>query len=436
MFKKILALVLCGLMTFGLAGCAFLENLPFGKTDGSSADSDTEAPSDSSEGTESETAAKTEAPTTAEKEPPKEPPVEKVSTTTKLSSNTLGIKLLGERFIYSETQINCDWTCSGIEFVLNSIGGDLTVEAGSAKPCYFRVFVDGYEWVSKKGSDYYEVKGDTRFVVPAIPAGEHTVRIVKVTGHTLATAQLYSLTYYGTISETAPADQELYIEYLGDSISCGWGVVGAHDGSYSAQDGALAYPYLLSQKLNADYCVTALSGQGVLFHGAPNVNMTTGYLLTSPNRDGAVTYDFARKADVVVINMGTNDYSNRNKGDGITEAQFADAYKALIQTVREKNGADCKILCLYNTMNDTFANAILSVCNELGGQKAGIYSHEMTRTASGHPTVKENEAYVTALEAVMNHILNGVVAGEKELNTEASGDGLSVGFGDFKPWEG
>lgn len=422
MIKKIIAVLLCGMMIFAIVGCA-------------GQDGDKENTDDSSN-TGTTKPAQTTAGTTGngggtEDDEPTVPDVE--LTITKLSSATAGIKILGERQYVSaeEEQINCDWTCSGIEFALNSHGGDISFEAESDKPCYFRAYVNGVEWKSTGSSPYFIVNGKSTISLKKVPTGDITVRLIKVSGHTLARAQLYSVSYYGTLKETAPADNDLYIEFIGDSISCGWGVVGDHDGTYAAQDGTYAYPYLLSEELNADYSVTALSGQGLIYHGTGMPNMLNGYLLASPLRNVTAMYGFERKADVVVVNIGTNDYSHRSE---ITAEEFAEAYKQLLETIREKNGADCKIVCLYDTMNDTFAESIISVCYKLGGNESGIYTFQMDRAASGHPTIEENADYTKSLKALLKDVIDGKILETKsELDTETSGDGMSVDISQFYP---
>ncbi len=320
-------------------------------------------------------------------------------TTIPLNSSTPGIKILGERYVESATQINCDWTCSGIEFNLNSAGGIVSFSVASDKNCYFRAFVDGESWRNTDGEIYFKVCGIDTINLKAIPAGQHTVRLIKVTGHTLAPrVQLYDMSFYGTISPTAPADKDLYIEFIGDSISCGYGVMGAFDGTYSSQDGALAYPYLLAERLNADYSITALSGQGVIFHGTGFPNLTNGYLLTSPLRDEDQEYDFQRKADMVVINIGTNDYNR------VTDEEFKTAYVNLISTVKRQNGADCKVICLYNSMNDTCSASILAACEQLGGESNGIYVQSLPRCA-GHPTASEHQRFLPIIEPIAKKAL-------------------------------
>ena len=222
-------------------------------------------------------------------------------TTYPLSSNTTGVKLLGVRNEPSENYISCDWSCSGFEMNVNSFErGDIVFHASAGANCYFRAYVDGSDW-----GKYYVVGVDLcEIVLENVPAGIHTIRLIKVTGHTLACAQVTDVCFAGSISETSPAQKELYIEFIGDSICCGWGMIGSKDGQYTGQDGSLAYPYLVAEAMNADYSITALSGQGLLM-GDPG--MTKGYLMISPKRSASI-YNFERTADVVVINVGTNDY--------------------------------------------------------------------------------------------------------------------------------
>ncbi len=349
-----------------------------------------------------------------------------------LNSGTEGIKVLGERCLESTSQLNADWTGSGLEFVIDCKGGDLTLRTCTTDPCYFRVWVDGEAWKNADGNLYWMINGTKNMVVPDLPVGVHTVRVVKVTGYTLARAHFFSLTFYGSLlTDQEPADRGLYVEFVGDSICCGWGTIGNHKGSYTDQDGAQAYPYLVAQAMQADYAITALSGQGLLMG---NPGMTNGYLYASPLRDHTNPDSFERTADLVVINIGTNDYGYREQY-GIDEEAFRQAYLNFIKTVYRKNGENCKIYCLYNTMNDTFANVILEVCERLGGEAAGIYTYRMDRTASGHPTLAEQSAYAEALTAFLNKTKDNAVTeklGEPNgtLVSEESGSGMEVDYAD------
>jgi lysophospholipase L1-like esterase len=324
-----------------------------------------------------------------------------VKKTYPLNSNTAGIKILGVRQLASDTQLNCDWTGSGFEMNIVHEGGDIVFYGGSTTPCYFRVYIDDNEALTVNGSVYHTIgAGSDEIVLADVPAGTHNIKVIKVTGYTLARAEFFRVNFAGSIQETAPADNDLYIEYVGDSISCGWGTIGAFGGAYTDQDATFAYPLMVSDRLGADWSVTALSGQGLCM-GNPGV--TRGYLYASALRSTSAEYAFERKADAVVINIGTNDFWS---GD-VTEAQFKAAYKAFLETVKAKNGNDCKILCLYNTMNDTYANSILAVCAELGGENAGIYTYKTAKTNNNlHPNIAEHKALANVVVEQLADILD------------------------------
>ena len=323
------------------------------------------------------------------------------TTTYNLTHNTKGVKVLGVRSLKSDGQINCDWTGSGIEMKINHNGGNITFLAKSSHGCLFKAYVD--EVIQKNPTQYYTVTNEfTKIVIKNVAAGEHTIRLVKVTGHTLARATLYNVTFAGTIIEDGVKDNDLHIEFVGDSISCGWGVIGTYDGGFGSQDGELAYPMKTAKALGADYSVTALSGQGLLYG---TMRIDEGYLLSSMLRDRTAKYDFERKADVVVVNVGTNDYNKQ----GITAADFKAAYKSFLETVKQKNGDDCKIVCVYNVMNDTYSSEIVSAVSEAGGENNDIYLLKLDRStnnkAGGHPSIKDNEKYTSVLTEFIKNIL-------------------------------
>ena len=348
---------------------------------------------------------------------PEEPePTEGDPVTYALTGDTAGVRILGVRNLSSAGQISMDWSCSGFELTVENKGGDVRFQVSTVdnQPAYFRVWLDGEVWEQSNGEIYYRVGGNGSIILRDVPAGRHTVRVLKVTGYTLARSAVLSVTLNGSILPEAAAEKELYIEFVGDSITCGWGTIGAHGGAYSDQDGTLAYSYLLAGALDADYSMTALSGQGLLW-GDPG--LTEGYLYASPMRDDQTPYDFARQADLVVINIGTNDFSN-----GVSEEEFRAAYRDFLQTVREKNGEDCRILCLYNAMNDTFSAAIEAVVAELGGIQNGIWSYQLPRAAGNqHPSAEEHAAYAEQLLPLVQQLL-AYEGGSLELVESGDGD--------------
>ena len=356
---------------------------------------------------------------------PNDPP-ESTDTVVKLNSNTAGIKILGVRGLLSDTQINCDYSGSGIEFSVFLTDRTLSFSAESSAPCYFKAYVDGEEWKTITGDTYYELNGKGIISLSGLPAGQHTVRLVKATEASIATAQLTAMTFTGVLSSSTPADNANYIEFVGGANCVGKGNIGADDG-YKGQDATLAYSYLLAQALGADYSVTAMSQSFPLSVKAEEAKAM--YLLSSAARDGNAKYGFERKATAVVVDLGASDFALNGK-DGVSAQAFAEAYESLLLLIRDKNGSDCKIICVYDSANGEYASAISDVAKKLGGQKAGYYTCQMDTNGDGKLSAEEQNAFLDGLSKVTDNALRGVIT-EKTLDVEEKGDGLSVSYGDL-----
>ncbi len=320
-----------------------------------------------------------------------------------LTEQTAGIKVLGERRAKIDGCITMDWTGAGVEFNVDlNTKSTVSFVAKSNDPCYFKAYVDGVLWKNGTSNYFTVAKENTTLELKNIPYGKHAIRLVKATGYTLALAQLYSVTLDGTISETTPAKNDLYIEFLGDSISCGWGIMGNYDGTYESQDGTQAYPYRLATRLNADYSILALSGRGVIY-GSPNFDKN--YLHASPSRSTA-EHDFARQADIVIINLGTNE-----EGNNASASDFGAGYLRLLETIFQKNGDDCAVYCLYGAMNSAYSARIHEAVNAYlaSHTNAKIYTLQLERSTTpggsptwGHPGFGDNTKYLFAIEAKLN----------------------------------
>jgi len=129
------------------------------------------------------------------------------------------------------------------------------------------------------------------------------------------------------------------IEFIGNSITCGYGVEGETSNChYSAEteNACMSYAAITARALQADYTLVAYSGRGVVRnYGDSNK--------TSPNTmpilfdrtcfsDSTLKWNFARWVpQAVVLNLGTNDYSTQPFPDSTI---FQDAYARFIYHVR------------------------------------------------------------------------------------------------------
>lgn len=205
------------------------------------------------------------------------------------------------------------------------------------------------------------------------------------------------------------------IEFIGDSITCGYGVDGEYgkDAFKTANENVTkAYGYLTAQKLDADYSMVSYSGHGIISGYTGNGEAVTNQLV--PKFYGQVghgssviegrhkmqddLWDFAPQPDVIVINLGTNDASYTGT-DAAKQKEFAAGYTEFLKTVREKN-PDAAIVCTLGIMGQTLCDAIdLAVSdfvNETGDANIRTMRFDVQSEADGyavdwHPSAATHE---------------------------------------------
>ena len=193
------------------------------------------------------------------------------------------------------------------------------------------------------------------------------MRVLKLSEapHSIVGIREFKLADTDTISPTP--DKPLKIEFIGDSITCGYGVDDEdpeHHFSTETEDETASFAYLTAQNLNADYSMVCYSGYGIisgytesdeklLTQLVPDKYEDTGY--SRGKVDGiAITlqkWDFHRfQPDFVVINLGTNDDSYC-KDITARQEEYAACYAQFLQQVRSHN-QEAYILCVYGIMTD------------------------------------------------------------------------------------
>ena len=141
--------------------------------------------------------------------------------------------------------------------------------------------------------------------------------------------------------------KKLRIEYIGDSITCAFGVESnsaSEPFQTTTQNFEKSYAYLSAQELDADYSGVCYSGSGVV---AGSMKMPEYYTRTIAFSSYHEEWDFTQfPNDVVVINLGTNDhgYSSESKQD-----EYILEYALFLELVRENN-PDAYIFCTIGVM--------------------------------------------------------------------------------------
>lgn len=163
-------------------------------------------------------------------------------------------------------------------------------------------------------------------VATGLAAGEHEIELAKRTESFFGKLRFDGFTG-ATIIPSARATR--FVELIGDSITAGYGVLGAHPCSFDASTEAEPHAWgaFAARELGAARTSLAYSGVGMARN---NDGSTTN---TMPTRYGRTFADNATPAwtwsttpDVVVIGLGTNDYASGDPGQA-----YEDAYVAFVR---------------------------------------------------------------------------------------------------------
>ena len=286
---------------------------------------------------------------------------------------------------------------------------------------YFTVYIDGQRvddpnrLSTGSNTSLFAVSpgNNTLKVASFKELGTHTIKILKQTESNYNICEMKAIQFTGLLSEP-PADKELYIEFIGDSLTCGMGNIGINGCSdpQSAfwEDGTQSYGYMVAEQLNADYSIISQSGIGIA-GGWSNYPMETYYTAQSYTRNKNVKQEFKRIPDVIVINLGTNDYFiNHDKSPNECKPEDVERMtEELILLVRKCYGADVPIIWAQGMVGTFVLDRIQAAIDKVGGADAGIYTYytlpKNTGGAQGHPTVAGHVAAATAILPEIKKVL-------------------------------
>ncbi len=329
------------------------------------------------------------------------------------------VKLLGRYHIEDNKSVGFEDSNSGFTFKFVG-GGDIisniTVTNLAGGNCWFKIFINGVE------TSDIELKTDETVYTLAenLPYGEYEITAVKrymVDRITVSDVKLAAGSY---LLGTTP-DKQYKIEFIGDSITAGYGNLST---AWSTEncDSTQTFSWYLAEQYNADIICRAYAGQGLAwdFSGktsgsiVPCYTKTFGTNLTYNGETLNYDWDFENnQVDLVCINLGTNDAQGFNETN--TEAIWIEQAKAFLNTVREKY-PDAKILWSYGVMGDTMAGTIEAAINEYNREKGltvdnrveyFTYSKSYTLANGSHPSAAQSYEIAEEMKPYIDKLLLG-----------------------------
>jgi lysophospholipase L1-like esterase len=322
------------------------------------------------------------------------------------------------------------WNFPGIQIIAAFEGTSLRMIA-KPKSGYFMAQIDQAEpfKVAFRGE-----RDSVVTLATALTDGRHLVRLMYV----IEGYEFYP-EFWGFVLDKgrqlvdAPVLPSRKIEFIGNSITCGYGNEGLKKEEhfdYATENHYYSYASITARNLQAQHWVVARSGIGAYRNydgpktGNPESNMPVQYEYTGyawkPELRQQPTFlrekwDFSRyQPDVVCINLGTNDLSTNN----YDPALLKNGYQKLLKMVRQHN-PHAKIVFLTGTMlynqELQLAKRLLDEVNA-EAQKAGdkeVYRFDMAPIDGNafygndwHPNIYQDEKMAGELTAYLRKLMN------------------------------
>jgi len=245
---------------------------------------------------------------------------------------------LKPRFSYSGVSIRACFEGTSIALILSDEGNQNQYNVILDNEIIARI-------QTKSGQNTYSIASALKDTI-------HEIELFKLTEQSFGKTQFcgYMIDKGKTLVEITNKREHL-IEFIGNSITCGYGNEGVLGGTFSAttENHYLTYAAIASRSFNARHLGVCKSGIGIYrnYDGpvAGSTDCMPNYYQRVYLYDAAPLYNFTQKPDLICIDLGTNDFST-NKGDS---AKYVSKYLQFIDTLQLKNsGAD--ILCLLGPM--------------------------------------------------------------------------------------
>ena len=267
-----------------------------------------------------------------------------------------------------EDGIAFDWTNSGVLFRFRGTKAKFRFDVPALNQRLFlHIIVDG-QWTRA-----CVCEGSTEIEAVALQEGEHKVHCVRITEVLDAVPLVIrDITLEGEdpVLLSKPILPERRIEFIGDSITCGFGLLtdGLGQGyKTDEQDGAHTYAAQTAAYLMSQANFICISGRGVVRNcddiEAPLIPEFFKWTTVS----NPTPWDYSQyQPDVVVVNAGTNDADGDNP---TSKEKFKAGVLDFLKELRRVY-PNAHIVWVYGMMNTLMDDVLTEALKEFGDEKA------------------------------------------------------------------
>lgn len=356
------------------------------------------------------------------------------------------IHRLGRTYQDAETGIlHFNWTCSGLELTFrgtcliaslyaqsgvemerDAVSGDM--EERTIWP-WVSVFLDEEDVPCRR----FEISRskDTQLIFQSETEETHRIRIVKITENLKTGLGVDSFFMEGEILPQENRSDRRKIEFIGDSITCGFGNETKEKDRlfYSDEEnGWLSHAAIAARKLDMDWNMLCVSGICLgkrdlipLPYAMNELYPYTDRILEDRlGRKKYQVWDFiSEPSDYVVLNLGTNDATGiiGAADPEQEEKKFHEEYYEFLKMLRQHNGVNTKIICALGSMDYYLYHHITEIVteyrNDTGDDKITCFRYPKIDFmdplgACAHPYVITHEKMADALIKYIKNLEMGV----------------------------
>jgi lysophospholipase L1-like esterase len=318
-------------------------------------------------------------------------------------------------FSYPGVSIKARFTGSTLNVMLRSEG-----KGGARGTNYFYVIIDEDAPIkveTRLDATVYEVAKDLD------PNLEHMVEVYKLNESEVGSVQFLGFQIRGDMLTAAPRPNRR-MEIIGDSFACAYG----NDGVFLPppfgnpttgftsinQNFYMSFSAIAARALGAELAGTCVSGRGMLRNNTGDTVETLPgiYNRIFPLKRTSANWEPNRYVpDVVVINLGTNDFAYQQSAPDETE--FQTAYKSFVRRLRELY-PNAKIVCTVGSMMSDYypagkqhwtliqryTSGVVEQLNAEGDTQVYYMAFSTQRVPYGedwHPTIDSHKISATEL---------------------------------------
>lgn len=273
-------------------------------------------------------------------------------------------------------------------------------------PAYVRVFADG------KAQRFAISDGKEKIILENLGEAVHEITLLRVTeGNEPLTVTQAALVGNAPAFLPRPDEKALKLAFIGDSITCGYGVMGpASEPGYQTyeQDSSRSYAYLTAEKLNAEICLSGASGKGIVSNcngDRSDLTLRQAFAWATPKGE---KWDHSQwTPDLVVVNAGTND-----AWGGVSDEEFTETAITFLGEIRAAYPEKPIVWC-YGVMDESKKPAVEKAVEAFGKTESSVYylpvssMYELKNEVGGggHPNTVTSARVSDLLAAKIREIL-------------------------------